>query len=221
MENENKSFTERILVITSKVISGISLPFFIPFIAFIALFLFTYLRVMPIEYKLIVLGIVASFTILLPVLLIFLFLKMSGTPNSSLSDRGKRYVPYILTIISFVFCSLMMYRLKIPWYMNGIIMASILIMIVFLISNLKWKISSHAGGIGAVIGGIISLADIFGYNPVWPLCVFIVIAGLVGSARMILGKHTLNEVMAGFTIGLLCTIAVLHPAGNIFFKYLF
>ncbi|WP_370460004.1 phosphatase PAP2 family protein [Bacteroides sp. 519] len=220
--SENKSITERILTVSSKVISVVSVPFFIPVIAFIALFLFTYLRIMPIGYKLVVLGMVVSFTILLPILLIFLFLKISGAPTSNLGRRGRRYVPYLLTIISFIFCSLMMRRLNIPWYMNGIILSSILIMIVFLIANLRWKISAHAGGMGAIIGGLVTLANVFGYNPVWLLCIFIILAGLVGTSQMILGKHSLNEVLAGFTIGLICTIVVLYPTtSNIFFRYLF
>jgi hypothetical protein len=212
---------ERALTITSKIISGIFTPFFIPIIAFLALFIFTYLWIMPIEYKLIILGIVASFTIFLPILLIFLFFKVSGMPVTDLRQRKHRFIPYILAIISFAFCSLMMYRLSIPWYMNGIILTSILIMIVFLLINLKWKISAHTGGMGAIIGGIVSLASVFNYNPVMPLCTLILIAGLVGSSRIILGRHTLNEVMSGFTVGLLCAVFVLHPIGNFISKYFY
>lgn len=219
MEDENtKSLTERILEGLSRFISAIFIPFFIPLVAFIALFLFTYLRVMPYQYKLIVLGIVCCFTIMLPVVTIYLYLRISGIAPTVLSERSKRYMPYILTITSFIFCSLMMYRLNIPWYMNGIILAAIFIMIVFLVANLKWKISSHMGGMGAIIGGIVSFSGLFGYNPVWLLCLFILLAGLVGSARMILGRHTLNEVMAGFTIGLICSILVLHPGSNLFLR---
>ena len=46
------------LEVSSRIISGIFTPFMIPFVAFFLLFFFTYLRIMPIQYKLIVLGIV-------------------------------------------------------------------------------------------------------------------------------------------------------------------
>ncbi len=221
MEQENITLSERILNKASEFISAVFLPFFIPLAAFIAMFFFTYLRVMPYEYKLIVLGIVFCFTIMMPVITIYLFLKLSGSAHGALRERSKRFMPYLLSIVSFIFCSMMMYRLNIPWYMNGIILSSVLIMIVFMLVNIQWNMSIHAGGMGAIIGGIISFGGLFGYNPVWLLCIFIVLAGLVGSSRMILGRHTLNEVMAGFTVGLICTIAVLHPSSNLFYRLLF
>ena len=61
--------------VSSRIISGIFTPFMIPFVAFSCLFFFTYLRIMPIQYKLIVLGIVYCFTILMPMLAIYLFRK--------------------------------------------------------------------------------------------------------------------------------------------------
>lgn len=221
MEKENITLSERILTRTSEIISAVFLPFYIPLAAFIAMFLFTYLRVMPQEYKLIVLGIVFCFTIMMPVITIYLFLKLSGSTPGALRERSKRFMPYLLSIISFIFCSMMMYRLNIPWYMNGIILSAVLIMIVFLLVNIKWNMSIHAGGMGGAIGGIISFGGLFGYNPVWLLCVFILLAGIVGSSRIILGRHTLNEIMSGFTVGLICTLAVLHPSSNLFYRFLF
>ena len=50
------------LEIGSRIISGIFTPFMVPFLAFFLLFFFTYLRIMPLQYKLVVLGIVYCFT---------------------------------------------------------------------------------------------------------------------------------------------------------------
>ena len=68
---------------------------------------------MPILYKGIVLGIVYCFTILTPTITIFLFRKINGFARQDLSERKKRYVPILLTIISYVFCLLMMHKLKV------------------------------------------------------------------------------------------------------------
>lgn len=212
--------TDRTLLGIARFISTIFTPFTIPTLAFFVLFLFSYLRIMPIQYKLIVIGIVFSFTILMPVLTIFLFRKIHGLASHELADRKKRYMPYLLTIISYAFCLLMMHRLNIPWYMSGIILASLLMMIVFVLVNLKWKLSEHMGGAGAVIGGLVSFSALFGYNPVWWLCFFILVAGVLGSARIILGHHKLGEVVVGFVIGLVCALLVLHPMSNFFFRYI-
>ena len=73
------------LEIGSRIISGIFTPFMVPFLAFFLLFFFTYLRIMPLQYKLVVLGIVYCFTILMPMLAIYLFQKING---GGYIDRG-------------------------------------------------------------------------------------------------------------------------------------
>lgn len=215
---EQHIIADRTMIQTAKIISGILTPFSIPFLAFLVLFLFSYLRIMPIAYKLIVLGIVYCFTILMPTVTIFLFRKINGFAPHDLSDRKKRYVPFVLTIISYIFCLLMMHRLKIPGYMTGIILAALIMQIICVVVNLKWKLSEHMVGMGGIVGGLISFSYLFGYNPVWWLCVFILIAGVLGSARIILRHHTLGEVLYGFAVGFVCALLVLHP---LFVIYLF
>lgn len=210
---------DKSLIKIARLVSVVFTPFSIPFLAFLALFLFSYLSIMPIQYKLIVLGIVYCFTIMMPVLTIFIFRKINGFSAQELSERKKRYTPFFLTIISYVFCLLMMNRLNIPWYMSGIILAALIMMIICVIVNLKWKLSEHMAGAGAVIGGLVAFSALFGYNPVWWLCGFILVAGLLGTARIILGHHTLGEVLGGFAVGLVCALMVLHPIANSFYFF--
>ena len=177
---------DKTLIRTAKVISAVFTPFSIPFLAFLVLFKFSYLRIMPLQYKLIVLGVVYCFTILMPTLTIFIFRKINGFSPEELVERKRRYIPFILTITSYV--------------------------------NLKWKLSEHMAGAGAVIGGLVAFSALFSYNPVWWLCLFILVAGVLGTARIILRHHTLGEVMGGFAVGLICSLLVLHPLSNILFR---
>lgn len=209
---------DKTMLQVARVTSVVFTPFSIPFLAFLVLFLFSYLRMMPIAYKLIVLGIVYCFTILTPTITIFLFRKINGFAWRELSERKKRYVPILLTIISYIFCLVMMQKLNIYWYMAGIILASLVVSIICFIVNLKWKLSEHMAGVGGIIGGLISFSALFGYNPVGWLCLFILIAGVLGSARIILGHHSLGEVVSGFAVGFVCALLVLHPVLNVFFR---
>lgn len=215
---EEYIIADKTLIRTAKVISAIFTPFSIPFLAFLVLFIFSYLRIMPLQYKLIVLGVVYCFTILMPTLTIFIFRKINGFSPEDLVERKKRYVPFILTITSYIFCLFMMHRLNIPWYMTGIILSALVMMIICIIVNLKWKLSEHMAGAGAVIGGLVAFSALFGYNPIWWLCLFILVAGVLGTARIILQHHTLSEVMGGFAVGLVCSLLVLHPLSNILFR---
>ena len=195
MVEEQHIVADRSLIRTARVISAIFTPFSIPFLAFLILFLFSYLRIMPIQYKLIVLGVVYCFTILMPTLTIFLFRKINGFSPEDLGERKRRFMPFLLTITSYVFCLVMMHRLNIPWYMTGIILAALIMMVICIVVNLKWKLSEHMAGVGAIVGGLVSFSALFGYNPVWWLCLFILIAGVLGTARIILQHHTLGEVL--------------------------
>ena len=218
MVEEQHIVADRSLIRTARVISAIFTPFSIPFLAFLILFLFSYLRIMPIQYKLIVLGVVYCFTILMPTLTIFLFRKINGFSPEDLGERKRRFMPFLLTITSYVFCVVMMHRLNIPWYMTGIILAALIMMVICIVVNLKWKLSEHMAGVGAIVGGLVSFSALFGYNPVWWLCLFILIAGVLGTARIILQHHTLGEVLVGFAVGLICSLLVLHPLSNILFR---
>ena len=209
---------DKTMLRVARVTSIVFTPFSIPFLAFLVLFLFSYLRIMPILYKGIVLGIVYCFTILTPTITIFLFRKINGFARQELSERKKRYVPILLTIISYVFCLLMMRKLNIPWYMTGIIFVSLVISIICILVNLKWKLSEHMAGMGGIIGGLVSFSALFSYKPVVWLCLFILIAGILGSARIVLGHHTLGEVLSGFVVGLVCSFLILHPAYNLIFR---
>ncbi|MBV3855685.1 hypothetical protein KSY24_18295 [Bacteroides thetaiotaomicron] len=209
---------DKTMLRVARITSIVFTPFSIPFLAFLVLFLFSYLRIMPILYKGIVLGIVYCFTILTPTITIFLFRKINGFARQELSERKKRYVPILLTIISYVFCLLMMRKLNIPWYMTGIIFVSLVISIICILVNLKWKLSEHMAGMGGIIGGLVSFSALFSYNPVVWLCLFILIAGILGSARIVLGHHTLGEVLSGFVVGLVCSFLILHPAYNLIFR---
>ncbi len=211
---------EKILIRTARVVSAVFTPFSIPFLAFLVLFFCTYLRMMPLTYKLLVLGVVYCFTIFLPTFTIFLFRKMNGYSLRDMLDRRKRYIPFLLTITSYAFGLAMMYRMRLPWYLINMLWAALVIMVICVVLNLKWKLSEHMAGAGAVIGGITVFSSLFNYNPVWWLCIFILIAGMLGSARIILRHHTLGEVLGGFVVGLVCTILTLDPMPAIFLKLL-
>lgn len=220
VEQELHIRIERTLLRVAQILSWLFTPFSFPFIAFVVLFLFSYLRIMPLQYKLIVLTMIYCFTVLMPTVTIYLFRKINGIALKDLSERKKRYIPLLLTITSYVFCLMMMNRLNIPWYMSGIILASLIALIISVIVNLRWKLSEHMMGMGGVIGGIIAFSVLFGFNPLFWLCVFFLIGGLLGSARIILGHHTLGEVAVGFFLGFISAMLVLHPVSNLFLRFL-
>lgn len=194
------------LFTTARIISMIFTPFMVPFVAFCLLFFFTYLSIMPFQYKLTILALVYCFTILMPMLGIYLFQKINGWTLRELGHREKRFIPYGMTILSYMACLITMYHIHLPRYMSGIIVATLICMVICTLINTRVKISTHMASGGLMVGGLLSYSFIFQFNPVEWLCVFILLSGMLGSARIIVKQHTLKEVGGGFLVGLFCGI---------------
>ena len=194
------------LYLPARIVSAVFSPFLFPFAALLLLFLFSYLHILPLRYKVTILALVYCFTIFLPILSIYLFHKLNGRTIHALRDREKRIIPYVLTILSYIGCLLTMARLHVPRYLSGIVLATLLCMIICALVNLKWKISTHEASSGMMVGGLLSYSFVFQFNPVWWLCGAVLLAGMLGSARIVVRQHTLAEVGGGFFVGLLCGV---------------
>ena len=198
---------EKYLRSAARVLSTIFTPFYVPTVGFAALFLFTYLKMLPVLYQFIVVGVVYLFTVVLPMAAIYFYQKVNGWSLRHLGHREKRIVPYAMTIVSYVTCLLLMYRMGIPRFMSGILVSSLLAMIFCAVVNIWWKISAHMAAIGQFIGGMVSLSLLFFYDPIGWLCFAIIVAGMLGTSRIILRQHTLPEVLVGFVVGFVCGVA--------------
>ena len=201
---------ERDIIFTARLLSSIFNPFYLPLVGLIILFMFSYLSLLPFFFKLQVLLIVYLCTVLLPTLLIRLYRHYQGWTLYEMGIKERRMVPYIISIMSYFLCYYLMNMLHIPHFMSSILVAALAIQVVCAIINLFWKISTHTAAIGGVTGALLAFSAMFVFNPVWWLCLLIIIAGLLGTSRMILRQHTLQQVVSGFLLGIvLAYISVL------------
>ena len=192
------------IMILARVLSAVFRPYYFPLIGFVALFTFTYLRLLPPAYKVTVLLLVYALTILLPRLCTFVYRRLRGWTALQLRNRERRSVPYVFFILSYALCLHLMLRLHLPHYMCGILLASLMIQLVSIVVNVWWKISLHAAGAGGLAGALVAYSVLFAFNPVGWLCGVILLCGAVGSARMLLRQHSLGQVVAGTLVGVVC-----------------
>ena len=193
----------RYLLLAARALSSIFRPQYFPLVGFVALFLFTYLSLLPLAFKLLILLIVALGTLLLPRLTIRIWRQMNGLKLHHLRLREKRFFPYLVFILYYALTLHLLNRFHLPYYMGGILVSSLLIQISCFLINIRWKISVHSAGAGGIIGALIAYGFLFYFNPVWWLSLSIFVTGLVGSSRMLLRQHTLWQVLAGTLLGIL------------------
>ena len=192
---------EKDIIIAARTVSMVFTPFYLPLAGLLALFIFSYMSLMPLFYKTLVMLTVYLFTILLPTLLIHAYRNYQGWSRWQLGKRESRMVPYIIAILCYTLCYFVMSYFHVPQFMANIIVAALLIQVACAVVNVWWKISTHTAAIGGFEGALVAFSILFAFNPLWWFCVILVIAGAVGTSRMILRQHSLSQVITGFLSG--------------------
>ena len=190
----------------AKLLSVVFSPFYVPVWSLIGLFLFSPLKLFPLNYKLFVLIVVFCFTVLIPWISILVFQRTNRLSRWQMSHRRNLHVSYVLTLISYATCLLLMYKTHVPLLIRNIVLASLVAQVICTLINLKWKISIHMVGMGGLTGIDFALSNLFFFNPLLPGCILILLSGLVGTSRIILRQHTLMQVVAGFAVGFACAM---------------
>ena len=196
----------KLLIRIAKVMSTLFMPLYAPMWVFIGLFLFTYLRLLPWGYKIFIISIVYVFTVFMPTVGITLFRLFKKWTHLELSHREHRHMPYVVALLSYTACLVIMTRINAAMFFRGVVMAALVSQIICVIINVWWKVSTHMVGIGGLVGALNAFSILFFYNPVWPFCMLLLLSGVLGTSRIILRQHSLAQVLTGFGIGYVCAM---------------
>ena len=200
---------EKNIIFTARIMSMIFTPFYLPIVGLIALFIFSYMSLLPMMYKLVMLAMVYLLTVVAPSLFIHLYRLCQGWTSHELGRKERRLVPYIISIVCYFACFFWMEYRNTPRVISIIVVVALTIQMVCALINIWWKISTHTAAIGGVAGGLVSYSIAFSFNPLWWLCFVLILAGAVGTARMILRQYSLSQVVTGFLVGAACAILVI------------
>lgn len=129
--------------------------------------------------------------------------------------REQRLIPYLFTVLCYLVAAYYLYYCHSPhWFVMFMVGSAITVLVMALI-NLKWKISAHMAGIGGVIALVyqIHVLGLSAFDLFWLLCICIILAGLLGSARLALKRHDIWQVLAGAIVGFLCVSMTIRLLG--------
>ncbi len=143
-------------------------------------------------------------TCILPTLAIFTLYKTRFISDFRLHNRTERTLPYILCFGCYTLGYLFLYRLGVPRWILSFMACAIVSLAIVLIINRYWKISAHMTAAGALVALVLlmSFSRLMLTPFILPLQVTVILlAGAIGSARILLGQHTLAQVAAGFLLG--------------------
>ena len=165
----------------SRGVSYLLHPFLMPVWLLLILFGTGILPIyLPVGIKRYILMVVTVDTLVVPALGILLMRVFGLLSDFSLSRRHERTLPMLIVALFFA-----------------------------LLVNLRWQVSLHMTAAGAATG-MVAILLYAGYtNLVWVFCGAVLCSGVLGSARLCLGKHTPAQVAVGFAGGFLLAVAVL------------
>ena len=165
----------------------------------------TFLAFYPLRMKLLIWGSAFLSTAVLPGLFIYLLIRTGAASDLELTKRKERVLPYLIFVVSVALCLYFLYRMMMPFWLIALLMGVCMALLLALCINFFWKISAHMIGIGGLLGGLMGVSQIHLVNPYPAFMAVLLIAGLLGTSRIFLKRHTPLQVYAGFSLGFMCT----------------
>lgn len=161
---------------------------------------------------------------LMPANGIFLLRRFNLIKDYTLSDKKERFGPLFITFVSYVILlCFYSFRTYVPFWFIGTITIPLVLLIIASVINIWWKISIHMMGIGGLIGCTLSISYLIkGANPYWIFMILFVLAGCLGTARLVLKRHTPAQIYSGFCVGLIVSYFCIYYSIKItIFKLIF
>jgi hypothetical protein len=148
-------------------------------------------------------------TIFFPAFAVLLMKGLGFIKSIFLHTQQDRIGPYLSSMIFYFWTAWVFFKtdpqlaLIMPSFMTGVFLTTV----VGLLSNIYFKISMHAMGMGGMVGLFLIIML---YNTMWmwwPLAIALLITGIVCTSRLIVSDHSPKEIYWGLFFGLLCQVA--------------
>ena len=190
----------------AKIMSGVFSPILVPtYGVFLAIWA-SILSYNPAATRWLVVGMTFLLTGLLPMAGIYILYRTGRISDPGLNTRTERAVPYIITGVCYAACGLYLYNIHAPLWLVMLPAGGCLAVIISLVVNHWWKISAHLAAMGGVVAELFRIAvDRVALPGIeWWIAGAVILTGLLATSRVVLGRHTLGQVLAGTANGFLC-----------------
>jgi hypothetical protein len=128
-------------------------------------------------------------------------LKLIG--NIQMDERKDRFIPLIISALSYYFGLYLINKLPfhVPVFIKLLVAGSLILILLNLFINIKWKISAHLIGIGGLLAFVFAFSIVFYAHLMDVIILLSVLSGVVAVARLNLQAHNPAQVYSGFSLG--------------------
>lgn len=165
-------------------------------------------------------------TFFIPAFAVFMMRKLDLISSLEMEDRQERTIPFIGTMVFYLWMYWNIhYNPDIPVVFKVAMLGATIGLALCFFINLFTKISAHAAGMGGLVGMMLITVAFYSYgsflidlgtigafeiNTMNLLISFIIIAGLVGTSRLILDAHHIRDISGGFLVGIVTQFIALN-----------
>jgi len=148
-------------------------------------------------------------TIFFPLFALVLMKGLGFIKSIFLRTQQDRIGPYLANMIFYFNVAWTFFKMTpqlsliFPAFMTGVFLTTV----VGLLANIYFKISMHAMGVGGLLGLFLIIMNYNTMLMTWPLCIAVLIAGLVCTSRFIVSDHSSKEIYWGLFAGIMCQFA--------------
>lgn len=160
-------------------------------------------------------------TCLIPLFAIFMMRRLEMIGGNSENERMDRIGPFLIAGIFYIYQFYLFYQTSdVPLIFKSALFGATIALFVAFIINLFSKISLHTVGMGALVGLVLVSILLFNYSSIrignWLFSLYlllflvVLLAGIVGSARLILEDHLPNDLYGGYLVGFATQVIALQ-----------
>lgn len=140
-------------------------------------------------------------TFVMPVLFSMLLLQKGVIHSLEMEDKSERKWPFIFTSVFYLIAFYLLRMLPVSGLFPLIVLSAAVVILLAFFITIFWKISVHMMGIGGLAGLLWGLADVL-YIPITGIFILLIIlAGFIGTARLIRSAHLPSQLYIGFITG--------------------
>jgi membrane-associated phospholipid phosphatase len=155
----------------------------------------------PSALKIVILVITFIFTFLLPCINTLILLKIGRIKSLEMKTNAERIIPFGSTALYYFALFYLFCNAQFPSIFKILILAAAISVVLTLLINFKWKISAHTIGVGGTAGGILGISYRLQLDMHVVFLLIVLLAGIIGYARLKLNAHTPSQVYTGFLLG--------------------
>lgn len=182
----------------ANTLSWVLHPFLLPVYLMALLLTMTTFALYSANVKFYFMWVVALYAIIIPFLTLGILRSLGRISDFRVDDRRERLLPLLIGTVCYVLCALTFAKIPSAIFLRKFMVAAACCEAMCLVVSLRWKISLHLTGMGAIVALLVVMNVVGVGNMLIPLSVAILCAGALASARLYLGCHNPRQIAAGF-----------------------